>query len=664
MTVNLFKSFLLVALLVFVLGLIVVWWSRKPATTSSSPVTATNTTAPTVPSTAMAPRAVKSESGRTAPTKTDYITILTKAGWDRRAAEEVVTLNAEWFDIQAEENPNGLERQIELLSGLGKRPALQRFIRERPETAGLLAAADCPEQLMAGLDSAKSDYHLVASIYLQHASPHDASDLAAALERNRDLIVMLCRRGLIGCEVLFLFDRNSSSAEDYEAWLREAIAAKAHASDVEFSSFINLIMRHGRAIRQRLRDDGDFRRRFQRELWPRLQRAVGSKYASLELFLDETRIWNLLALENGEELLRQCGLLAIDLLYGYPEIGHAPYPHSLHDKVIQMLLRREDHTIHALMKFRGEPLFHRLLARNLSPDTFSAALSQLFNAGPNYPERLAMYARISDVALAEEVGPPTSGIITWVPFYYTVYEVPKKLLQGRDPTGMELFSAAVDPVFLVFDVFTGGGSAAGRKALLVGGREATEAAARKLGEKGGEKLFVTTLRDTGMELARKQVGKEVVEKMGEKELFNWTITGTLTEMQQALRNAVRPLEITRPVQFMFRYSGLNRETVKRLTGLEARLFMRGDAKVYVRLTNAAGAVVGSRCAAFFERTAQDLALGTAFESEPGQELVHQSLSQAISVKEQLRAWQQNVSAWWLLNASDDARNSQSPTESN
>jgi hypothetical protein len=313
------------------------------------------------------------------------------------------------------------------------------------------------------------------------------------------------------------------------------------------------------------------------------------------------------------------------------------------------------------MKFRSDPLFHQLLARNLSLDTQSAALSELLKAGPNYQEKLALYARLSDRALADEVGPPPSGIITWAPFYYTVWEVPKKLAQRRNTTALELFSAAADPIFLIVDVGSGGGTAAGRKALLFGTREAAEAAARKLPLTGGKELIVTVLQNKGRQLASKQIGKEVVEKMSEGELFGWLITGTLSEMQAAIRGAMHSpstFDITRPVQFLFRYGNFDRKTFKRFSGLEPRLFMRGDAKVYVRFTNLAAAIGGSRTASFFEQTARDLTLGMAFESEPGQELIRQGAQQVISAEEQLRAWRKNVSAWWLLNASYDVPNSQ------
>jgi hypothetical protein len=111
----------------------------------------------------------------------------------------------------------------------------------------------------------------------------------------------------------------------------------------------------------------------------------------LEHVADEPRIWDLLALPQGENLMRSCGLHAIDLLYGYPEVpGHPnPYPKELHDKLIQVLLRADGCTIDGLYRYRNEPLFSRLLSRQLPDDTLRAAISRLRQAGPAYPELLA-----------------------------------------------------------------------------------------------------------------------------------------------------------------------------------------------------------------------------------------------------------------------------------
>ncbi|MCS6907720.1 MAG: hypothetical protein RML93_07555, partial [Anaerolineales bacterium] len=397
------------------------------------------------------------------------------------------------------------------------------------------------------------------------------------------------------------------------------------------------------------------------DLWPRLERAASTEQGWFELYLDDERIWDLIALENGEELLKRCGLLAVDLLYGYEEIGHTPYPERLHPKIIQILLRREELPLQALMKFRQEPEFHRLLERNLAADTLSAALAQLMQAGPNFPQKLAQFARLNDKALADEVGPPPRGIITWIPLYYTVYEVPKKILQGRDTKADELFFAVTDPIFLAIDIASAGEAKIVRQALLAGSKELAEKAAEDLVKKNGRKFLSIILRETGLELASIQVGKEVAEKMSQGELVKWTVTGTLFETQRAVRSAMGKtavVDITRPARFMSHYSGLDRKTVNRLTELNARLLMRGDGRVYVQLGNTSAAAMGPKSIAFFKHTLADIAFQATIDSEPGQKVIEDASKQAKAVAKEVRAWLKNISAWWLFNSSHDSMSSQ------
>jgi len=570
---------------------------------------------------------------------------LVHSGWRADAARAVVELNEEWFGIQREENPARHSRQVALLHRLGKYPELSGFLVAHPETAGLLAGTDDPPRIAGTFPDTAPDYDLIAACYVQHAAPDDAARLGEALARHRDLILDFRRRGLIGVEVIFMFDRDAPAVDAYDLWLRETLEPHAEWSADELSSFANLAMRHGPDLRRRMRGAPEFSSRFRGDLWPELVRVASRDQNMFEKYLDDTRVWDLLLLEQGEQLLRGSGLLAVDLLYGYREIGHDPYPEGLRDRVAQLLLRGDERTIHALLRYRTEALFHKLISRPLTTDALRAALGRLYQAGPGYPELLAKFDRLSDTALTEEVGPPSSGLIVWIPFYYTVYEVPKKLIQGRDPSAMDWFSAIADPAFLVIDITSGGGSKAVRETVSKGGRTVME--------KGAEKVWVTTLRNTGLELARNQLGKEVVEGLGERELAGWTVTQTLSGVQQAVRDAMgraTTFEITKPVQFMYRYSGVGREAWRRWAGMEARLFMRGDARVFVRLSNVAGAVVGSRTAAFFDRTAKDLAIGAVAESEPGQNVIEASARGVLSAKEQLGQWRRQVSAWWMLNS--------------
>lgn len=93
-------------------------------------------------------------------------------------------MNSEWFDIQADENPTGLEIQLKLLSSLGKYRALGRFVARHPETAGLLAAAAEPELIAAGLDTDNENYQVISGLYIQHAAPGEPPALRDGPEES------------------------------------------------------------------------------------------------------------------------------------------------------------------------------------------------------------------------------------------------------------------------------------------------------------------------------------------------------------------------------------------------------------------------------------------------------------------------------------------------
>lgn len=88
----------------------------------------------------------------------------------------------------------------------------------------------------------------------------------------------------------------------------------------------------------------------------------------------------------------------------------------------------------------------------------------------------------------------------------------------------------------------------------------------------------------------------------------------------------------------FQKAGVGRETIKRLTGLEARVFMRSDARVLISPGN------GKAIAKAFLRETAESAVGDGVMST---ELAQQAAGQAIN---SVRAWQQHASGWWLANA--------------
>ena len=615
------------------------WFKNKPADQIPAPESANQSPAPIVNNATI--DLVKKE--------------LLNAKWKKEAAEAVVQLNTEFFKIQQEENPIGLKLNLKQLCGLGKHPEFMSLITNHPELASLLARANDPSAIAKCFEKVKEeDYPILASIFVQFCFMDDSTLAASALNNSRDLICNLSRRGQINSEMLFMFDHKKPGAQEYSQWLSEVIKNKLSDSSIEeFASFYHLMLIQGPLIRKKMEQDEIFRHKFSSELWPRLVRIANKQKGMMEIYfqLNDKRIWNILALPSGEELVNRLGLIPINLLYGDKELKHNPYPKELHATIIQILLNKHNNeaVINALFKYRDEPEFKKILERKLSPESLSATCSKLINSGPSDSNLFTKYNKLDDKALSDEVGPPPSGVITWVPFYYTLYEVPKKILQGRDPTGMDLLSAIADPAFLVMDVFSAGGATIGRKTLVAGSKVAIE----RVAEKGTEKAVVVTLRTTGLEIAEKQLTKIVAEKLSEKELAHFTITGTLTAMKSSISSAVgkaTTFEITKPLKLLFELSGVSRETWKRMTSLEARIFMRGDARVFVRLGNVPKVMLGTKVVAFLNRSTSDVALGVIVETDPVQDAIEDTAKIAGSIQKITKIeWQQHISAWWLVN---------------
>ena len=126
------------------------------------------------------------------------------------------------------------------------------------------------------------------------------------------------------------------------------------------------------------------------------------------------------------------------------------------------------------------------------------------------------------------------------------------------------------------------------------------------------------------------------------ELFSKLLFGRITA-----------IEITPLMRSFFKQArpALNRDTLKRIKGLKALLFMRPDSKVVVKLESEN---LNPKLRSFFSNTAEKAVIDTLFN------LIATDDANNIESFEQMRqdakqhaqlSWQQNISAWWLMNAS-------------
>ncbi len=562
----------------------------------------------------------------------DLTAELIAARWGTGAAEEVVALNAEWFRSLRQQDPKELEREIALLARLGRSPRLLRQLEDQPEVAGLLAAAEDPDALARLFRTdARFDSPTLRNLFALYAAPADAAQLTAALTENGKLITELQEDGFLGSEQLFFFPRQGSGAAEYEDWLRDALEVRQR-NDEERATLISFLFLHGDAIRKQL-DDPRFRGDF-RLLWAKLERILERNEQSLELYFgdgssDGHAIWRLLELPQADGLLERWGPLAVDLLF-----GRRAYPPDEHAHVIPILQQGSNRTVEALMRFYDQPQFHQLLARQtLDPAVLARALSSLMEAGNTYEGCVSCLVRLSDRAIRLEMAPEAEGIETWIPLYYTLYVVPSKLWDDRPIKASEAVAAIADPLTFFIP---------GSKAAVKGARRAAQTAARKAN--------AAAIRNAARRNIARQLGDDVAE-VAIRTRNPWGVSQGMLQMRRKVVASVdQPLgiEITRPVLKLRKSTGANFKSRARLQRIDAQIHMTKDQRLLVKPgRNVHGASV-------------EFLLDIADELLPGpKDLLEDLIAETPlgdevagvmnAARTPIRAWKQQLSAWWLAN---------------
>lgn len=563
---------------------------------------------------------------------------LDKAGWPADAASKVIELNNDWFRRLETGDPAEFNREAKALINLGGVTGIFDVISSHPETALLLAGATEPKLLAASFRN-PTLYPTVAGLYLRYAAPSDAAELAAVLneERHATLICDMIRRGVFGAETAYLQGVvEDAGSREYGRWLDEVLSSALQREDAELCSTWTYVLAQGPAIRRALIDDPGFREEFRTRLWPQFARLLDGDARTFESLMWEPDIWQLLRLEFGDRLIERWGVLPIGML-----VGESAYPENTRPKVVQILLDGDNSKVEALYRFKREPLFHDLLRRDgLSSTTLRAVCDKLLAAGSNYPNKLSYLSSLADGAIAEEVGQPVSGPVTWIPLYYTVYEVPKKILQGRDVPAMDWVLAIADPALMLM------GPLGPKDIAKAGARPVAERAASREGAALVTKLNGNALTRAVGTTAEKETAKSVTGKFAP-----WLISEGLLELQQSALTLFKrraTVEITGIARAAFRASHISRESFRRLAGLEARLFMRPDARVFLRLDQAVGPNL--LLAGFLTDTAINAGCDISLNSGPGAKAIVATVRTASDAGRAAIAWQKHVSAWWGFNA--------------
>ena len=266
-------------------------------------------------------------------------------------------LNRDWFNLLAANDPAALERQYNLLRGLGGDPRNFDLLEDIPRYRAFWPRPRIRRQSPRASGS-NSAYRTTANLLVRHIAPSDAEALAEAMSLHGELIDRLVARGLTGAEVLFMYPEDDAGDREYALWLHEYCQEACDLPDDELAAAVGVALIHGIDLRHRLQRDAAFREDFREMLWPRYSRLVAKKVIGPETFAYETKIPGISFGSNNPNCSWQrWGLMAVDLLF-----GTNPFPPDLHPQLVRLMLQADNAKIQARYENRTEPLLFAILA--------------------------------------------------------------------------------------------------------------------------------------------------------------------------------------------------------------------------------------------------------------------------------------------------------------
>jgi len=497
-----------------------------------------------------------------------------------------------------------------------------------PSVAGLLALSYKPATTARVLLEARDqgNYDPIRGSFVLLTDGWEVDRWAKTLARHSDLAARLILNGFLRPEVLLDWTPSTQDgAAQYADWIDTVFRGyPGSVGDDAFGERLGFVGRFGQEIQERMAVDENFRSRFAEAVWPALEGAAQVDPTTFA-YGNESGLWDfLLDREDGRELIRKIGPYACRFFY-----GKGSMPKYLHDKTAEFILFGDWKMMDRLLRYSEDALFLSIMNREyVGPGYLATVMELLDEAGEKYPEKLKYLSNLPEEGFLSEIDPKDPGALEYLPGFST-YALIRKMSSGQELGAMDWVGAGLDVITLIPVAAAGKAAKPFATKLVKEGSEAAVAGAsrnvrRELGE-GAFKRFQKNAEESGewiYQLSSKGLGK-LPKKFRE-------------EMLGAAHVDVTPL-IKNSFQVGKRIGG-NRKSYKRLTDLEARIFMRQDGKVYISLPDVAMSPTGR----FLGEAVTGGGLGMASKQLSG------SLAKE---QEQEQLYKESISAWWLGNAS-------------
>lgn len=561
---------------------------------------------------------------------------MNRGNWSAEACRAWWGVNERRLKATEEVAPALVEKELRLLCQMGPKGKVLRLIEKHPEAAGILLLAHRRDDLATAILAApEPDQDMLVASYLFCVTGTEVEAWTKAVARHPGPIALFQHRcAALPYHGLFAYlgaasPLQADARDIYGKWLDEVLALPVISqSDERMHSRMSFVATSGVEVRRRLQGNPAFRESFIKLIWPRLRdsmiyltQAQGKDSQDVFVYCGgEPLIWEFFKRQNSDILFRQAGMDVVLLLEG---------PKSLHPDVqeaaVEMLTKGFLDLPHHLLEYQGNARF-LALARRLQAEEdwplLNAVCLRLDERGPQWPAEAAYLEGLSKSTLGEDIHPKQpSSIIPGA----ALVSLGARFLDGRRVGAGDWLGAGLDIADIAVAFATLGGS----KALTTAAKGAVQQTLRSASRESVEKLAGRTVKDflkTQSTEWTQDLAQEALKRLPENVRKTIIQTGVV--------------EITAPIKTGFQLSrnlGLGRDSFKKLTGLEPRVFMRQDGRVFVNFTNVI--TKPSPVASFLTRTLENGVL----LSPP----VEEGATKAATL---LHMWKEDVSAWWIGHA--------------
>ena len=519
---------------------------------------------------------------------------LSDANWPAAAARKVAEIHAPIQQQIEMADPVLAERRLDKLRQLAKYPSATRLLLSHPQLAGFLIHSSDPMRVAETLANYADQTAAINSL-MMHAA--DAPQVIEIFSEHQKSLLRLPRDGEPFDNVpVELYLNTSSDDRDYKRFVDDLLIWTQGDSSRR-RAVVSSLTRCSDQVRHQFRSRAEDAARASREwmefcdVHPDHGEWMCGMYFELDMLL------RFFMRPSGRKMAEHAGVAAIELFETQKLSA------DLLDVLPRVVLLSDQSVLASISNLKD----HFGLVSLLSRKTLSAAsLKAALLAAEGDTQQLAKWTKLSDNAIARDVGTADIGVWEHVPFV----EVAVKIVDGRELTAIDGVLIAVDTASLVFP-FAKGGSVGLRSAGSVVKSDVLEAATKAYGK---------SLATKAAKMTAKQLQKHLPD------VFE-------AAAKKAMRGRLKQggLDITGLTRLAYQQVGKRSNTFKKFTGLDSKVFMRSDRVVVI----------------YPHRTMVGQVLREVVEGETAVMALEGSSDNIIEGKEKIESYTQKLGAIWV-----------------